>query len=158
MKKKDSRDRLRRGGRVLLLIYLACVVYFMFFSEAYGRTDISPDYRYNLVLFREIRRFWQHRDILGTSAMLINIVGNVAMVIPFGFAVPLLFPSARRPERTIILAFLASLLAETCQLILRVGCFDVDDLLLNTVGGAIGYLLFAGFWHMWRKKNGEKKL
>lgn len=91
MKKRDSRDRLRQGGRILLLIYLACVVYFMFFSEAYGRTDISPDYRYNLVLFREIRRFWQHRDILGTSAMLINIVGNVAMVIPFGFAVPLLF-------------------------------------------------------------------
>ena len=57
MKKRDSRDRLRQGGRVLLLIYLACVVYFMFFSEAYGRTDVSPDYRYNLVLFREIRRF-----------------------------------------------------------------------------------------------------
>ncbi len=158
MKKRDSRDRLRQGGRVLLLIYLACVVYFMFFSEAYGRTDVSPDYRYNLVLFREIRRFWQHRDILGTSAMLINIVGNVAMVIPFGFAVPLLFPSARRMERTIILAFLASLLAEIFQLILRVGCFDVDDLLLNTMGGAIGYLLFAWFWHIWRKRNGEKKL
>ena len=48
MKKRNSRDRLRQGGRVLLLIYLACVVYFMFFSEAYGRTDVSPDYRYNL--------------------------------------------------------------------------------------------------------------
>lgn len=156
--KKDSRDRLRRIGRALLMIYLACLIYFMFFSEAYGRTDVSPDYRYNLVLFREIKRFLMHRDVLGTAAVLINIWGNVAMGIPLGFAVPLLFPSVQRPERTIILAFLASLLAETFQLTLRVGCFDVDDLLLNTIGGAIGYLLFAVFWHIWRKKNGEKKL
>ena len=148
--KKDSRDRLRRIGRALLMIYLACLIYFMFFSEAYGRTDVSPDYRYNLVLM--------HRDVLGTAAVLINIWGNVAMGIPLGFAVPLLFPSMQRPERTIILAFLASLLAETFQLILRVGCFDVDDLLLNTIGGAIGYLMFVVFWHIWRKKNGEKKL
>lgn len=156
--KKDSRNRLRWVGRALLGLYLACLVYFMFFSEAYGRTDISPDYRYNLILFREIKRFIRHREVLGTPAVLINLVGNVAMMIPFGFAVPLLYPSARRPERTVILSFLASLLAETCQLILRVGCFDVDDLLLNTIGGAVGYLAFACFWHIWRKKYGEKKL
>lgn len=156
--KKDSRDRLRWVGRALLGIYLACLVYFMFFSEAYGRTDISPDYRYNLILFREIKRFIRHRALLGTPAVLINLVGNVAMMIPFGFAVPLLYPSARRPERTVILSFLASLLAETFQLILRVGCFDVDDLLLNTLGGAIGYLAFACFLQIWRKKYGEKKL
>ena len=156
--KKDSRDRLRGIGRALLMIYLACLIYFMFFSEAYGRTDVSPDYRYNLVLFREIKRFLTYRDVLGTAAVLINIWGNVAMGIPLGFAVPLLFPSVRRADRTIILCFLASLLAETCQLILRVGCFDVDDLLLNTIGGVIGYLLFVWFLHHWRKKYGEKKL
>ena len=65
--------------------------------------------------FGKLKRFLTHRDVLGTAAVLINIWGNVAMGIPLGFAVPLLFPSMQRPERTIILAFLASLLAETFQ-------------------------------------------
>ena len=156
--KKDSRNRLRWGGRILLICYLACLIYFMFFSESYGRTDISPDYRYNLVLFREIRRFWHHRDILGGPAVFINLVGNVAMFIPLGFAVPALYDSMRKGLRTGIACFLASLLAETMQLILRVGCFDVDDLLLNTIGGCIGYLVFVEVRHHWRKRHGKKKL
>lgn len=156
--KQDSKDRLQRRGRIFFLGYLALLSYFMFFSEAYGRTDINPAYRYNLVLFREIRRFWLHRDILGTSVMLINIVGNVAVFIPIGFMLPLLFPHTDQAGRTVAATFLLSLLAETCQLIMRVGCFDVDDLLLNTLGGALGYLLFVCFRRIWRKKHVEKKL
>lgn len=34
-----------------------------------------------------------------------------------------------------------SLLVETLQLVFRVGCFDVDDMILNTLGGIVGYLL-----------------
>ena len=36
-----------------------------------------------------------------------------------------------------------SLTVEILQLILRVGSFDVDDLLLNTLGGALGYVLLT---------------
>lgn len=156
--KQDAKNRLRRSGRFFLAAYLACLIYFMFFSEAYGRTDINPEYRYNLVLFREIRRFWVHRDILGTSVMLINIVGNVAIFIPIGFLLPLLFPKTRRAGVTVAGTFFASLLAETCQLLLRVGCFDVDDLLLNTLGGMLGYLLFACLRRIRRKKHVEETL
>ena len=44
------------------------------------------------------------------------------------------------------------------QLILRVGCFDVDDLLLNTVGGCIGYFVYLLFRRYWRGKYGKKEL
>ena len=74
---RNSIKKLRWGGRVLLVLYLACLIYFMFFSESYGRTEVHTEYRYNLVLFQEIRRFLRHRDILGLPAVLINIVGNV---------------------------------------------------------------------------------
>lgn len=156
--KKYSIKKLRWAGRALLLIYLACLIYFMFFSESYGRTDISPEYRYNLVLFQEIRRFLGHWDILGTPAVLINVVGNVAVFIPYGLALPLLFERFQSFPRVAIFSFFTSLLAETMQLIFRVGCFDVDDLLLNTVGGCAGYLVFAWLRHCWRGKYGEKKL
>ncbi|GFI09712.1 MAG: VanZ family protein [Lachnospiraceae bacterium] len=158
--KKESIRKLRLGGRLLLGIYLACLIYFMFFSESYGRTAVNRDYHYNLVLFREIRRFVQYRHVLGTTAVLINVAGNVAVFVPLGFALPVLFERIHSFGQVLILSFAISLLAETMQLVLRVGCFDVDDLFLNTVGGCIGYLgyriLRRYFWK--RGSYGEEKL
>ena len=158
--KKDTIEKLRWGGRVLLAIYLACLIYFTFFSESYGRTAVNRDYHYNLVLFREIRRFVQYRHVLGTTAVLINVAGNVAVFVPLGFALPVLFERIHSFGQVLILSFAISLLAETMQLVLRVGCFDVDDLFLNTVGGCIGYLgyriLRRYFWK--RGSYGEEKL
>ncbi len=158
--KKESIRKLRLGGRLLLGIYLACLIYFMFFSESYGRTAVNRDYHYNLVLFREIRRFVQYRHVLGTTAVLINVAGNVAVFVPLGFALPVLFGRIHSFGQVLILSFAISLLAETMQLVLRVGCFDVDDLFLNTVGGCIGYLgyriLRRYFWK--RGSYGEEKL
>lgn len=158
--KKESIGRLRFGGRILLGIYLACLIYFMFFSESYGRTELHRDYQYNLVLFREIRRFLKYRHILGTGAVLINVAGNVAVFIPLGFALPVLFERIRSFLQVLILSFSISLLAETMQLVLKVGCFDVDDLLLNTIGGCIGYLIYTIFRRLFRKRgrDGKEKL
>ena len=145
--KKESIGKLRLGGRILLGLYLACLIYFMFFSESYGRTDVHREYQYNLVLFREIRRFIQYRHILGTTAVLINVAGNVAVFIPFGAALPALFERIRGFGQVLILSFATSLAAETMQLVLKVGCFDVDDLLLNTIGGCLGYVIYRIFCH-----------
>lgn len=155
---RNSIKKLKTGGRVLLVLYLACLIYFMFFSESYGRTEVHVEYRYNLVFFREIRRFLTYRDILGMPAVLLNVVGNVVVFIPYGCGLPLLFERLQSFWRIAVLSFAASLLAETMQLILRVGCFDVDDLLLNTVGGCAGYLIFLLMRRCWRRKYGEKKL
>lgn len=158
--KKESIGKLRLGGRILLGIYLACLIYFMFFSESYGRTELHRDYQYNLVLFREISRFLKYRHILGAGAVLINVAGNVAVFIPLGFALPVLFEHIRGFWQVLILSFAISLLAETMQLVLKVGCFDVDDLLLNTIGGCIGYLIYFIFRRFIRKrgKDGKERL
>ncbi|MCI8376039.1 MAG: VanZ family protein [Lachnospiraceae bacterium] len=158
--KKESIGKLRWAGRILLGIYLACLIYFMFFSESYGRTEVQRDYHYNLVLFREIRRFIQYRHLLGTTAVLINVVGNVAVFVPLGFALPVLFERIHSFVQVMILSFGISLLAETMQLVLRVGCFDVDDLLLNTIGGCLGYVIYRIFRHWFWKRGsyGKEKL
>ena len=71
---------------------------------------------------------------------------------------PLLFERLQSFFRVAILSLATSLLAETMQLILRVGCFDVDDLLLNTIGGCIGYCVYLLIRRYWRGKYGKKKL
>ncbi len=44
---------------------------------------------------------------------------------------------------TLFYSFGLSLCVETFQILTRVGSFDVDDLLLNTLGGVLGYILFS---------------
>jgi len=75
---------------ILFLGYLACLSYFLFFSERYGRTDSSNGYRYNLVLFREIKRFFIYRKEVGLEGFLVNMVGNVAAFMPFGLCLPMI--------------------------------------------------------------------
>ena len=75
---------------LIFIAYIAALVYFMFFAEILGRTDVSRTYRYNLVPFKEIKRFVNHFWQLGLTAVLANIAGNVVAFMPFGFCLPLI--------------------------------------------------------------------
>ena len=135
--------RIRIAGTLLFLLYVAGMVYFLFFSERYGRTNADSAMRYNLVPLLEIRRFWRNRSVLGTQAVLQNIVGNVLIFLPFGAILPVLFRRMRNVFLTAGAGALVSLWIETLQLVTRVGSFDVDDILLNTLGALVGYVIFA---------------
>lgn len=154
---KDSTKRKIKCLSVLLFIlYVLLLVYFLFFSEEYGRVATEERmYRYNLIPFVEIRRFWIYRKQLGVFAVFTNIFGNVIGFIPYGFILPVIAHKCRRGTFIITSGFALSLLVETVQLFARVGCFDVDDLILNTLGAAIGYLLFAVCNYLRRKRYGE---
>lgn len=149
--------RIRRTGIVLFVIYVLLLIYFLFFSESYGRTAWEErSYRYNLIPFVEIRRFWKYRRELGSFAFYTNLVGNVAGFLPFGFILPIICRGMRSPFLIIFSGLGLSLCVETIQLVTRVGCFDVDDLILNTVGAALGYLAFAFCNYLRRIYYGKK--
>lgn len=137
-----NRKRIRVIGKILFVLYVAFIVYFLIFSDWYGRTGVMQEYRYNLVLFQEIKRFWEYRAQLGTFAMFTNLFGNVLIFVPFGFFMPMA-SKHRSFFSTLFYSFGLSLCVETFQLLTRVGSFDVDDLFLNTIGGVVGYIIFA---------------
>lgn len=126
--------------------YMLLLIYFLFFSEEYGRTVPFDDYQYNFTPFREISRYIRYRDVVGWYAFLINIVGNVVVFMPFGFFVPGLEKKKSGPVfeffKITVLGFFFSMAVETIQLVTKVGCFDVDDLMLNTVGVALGCICY----------------
>ena len=95
-------------GKILFILYIIFLVYFLFLSDWYGREGVMDEYHYNLVLFKEIKRFIKYRHQLGM------------------------------------------------QLITKVGCFDVDDILLNTIGGVLGYIVFV-VCNLLRRRNDRKK-
>ena len=72
----------------------------------------------------------------------LNLAGNVIGFLPFGFFLPILSRRLRNGVLVTMSGFGLSLLVESIQLIFKVGCFDVDDLILNTLGVLFGYLSF----------------
>lgn len=135
------RKGIKISGACLFLVYMVCLVYFLFFAEEYGRVS-SMAYSYNIEPFREIRRFWAYREILGFRAVFLNLAGNVIGFIPFGALLPIMAKGARKAWRITLLGLEVSALVEVSQLIFRVGCFDVDDMILNTLGSLLGYAVF----------------
>ena len=125
-----------------MLVYLCVLAYFLFFSEKMGRNDVHQEYRYNLQLFQEIKRFAgsRHRYPL---AFFLNVIGNVLAFMPFGRLMPQMCSYCRKWWVTMAFSMGLSLLAELVQLVGKLGCFDVDDLVLNTIGGICGYLIYC---------------
>lgn len=129
-------------GVCLFLIYLTGLFYFLFFAEGMGRTTSGGEYRYNLTLLKEIKRFYMYQDALGWKAYFLNVFGNVLAFMPFGFFLPMLL-AKKNIFLTTFWGFLLSLFVEAIQLSMKLGSFDVDDLLLNTIGAFLGACIYG---------------
>ena len=71
--KKETKHIIRTLGTILFILYVLALIYFLFFSEEYGRAAMEErQYRYNLIPFVEIRRFWVYRKQLGLMAVVTN--------------------------------------------------------------------------------------
>ncbi len=143
---EDKRQKkIRRWGRILFFIYLLILIYFLFFSDRYGRTSGTGYYRYNLVPFNEIKRYILYSDKFTSEQLLVNIMGNIGAFLPFGFFVPITLEGYKSFLKVTFLSLAFSACVESIQLIMRVGSFDVDDIILNTTGGALGFFLYFLF-------------
>ncbi len=128
---------------ILFGLYIALLVYFLFFAEMLGRTNINRTYHYNLIPFKEIKRFIIYREQLGTAAVFSNLAGNILIFTPFGFLLPTMSRKLRSFFRVTLLSMELSLVVECVQLVTKTGSCDIDDLLLNTIGGILGYAAYA---------------
>ena len=84
------------------------------------------------------------------SQKLINLAGNVLIFVPMGFLPPLLWKRWRQLWAAVPLCAGVSLLIEFLQLFLG-RSVDVDDLILNTLGGLMGYILFCLIPRKWKQ-------
>ncbi len=113
------------------IIYILCLFQVVTFQD---NNNISSN---NLIPFREMFRY-----DLGSRLFLKNVLGNIIMFLPYGFFTSY-FLSEKKLFPIFILTAVTSLTIESTQLMIgRV--FDIDDILLNIVGGVLGHYLYIG--------------
>lgn len=115
---------------LLAIIYILCLFHVVTFQDInYGESNFVP--------FKEIFRY-----SFGSRKFIRNVLGNIILFIPFGFLSSYLLKN-RHLSVVTILTLIASGTIETVQYYIgRV--FDIDDIILNLIGGIVGFLIFIG--------------
>ena len=116
--------------------------YKRYFQNEYRHYSVKNAWEHaNTKPFSTIQLFYKSRR-LRTEYKQDNLLGNLLGFVPIGLLLPLLVPLFRKGIYVLLAGFFLSLGFETTQLVLGLGIFDVDDLILNTAGCIIGYGLF----------------
>ena len=137
-----KRTIIRIISRICFGVYMVLLVYFLFLSDEFGRHVGRDRYAYNLIPFQEIKRFVYYWDQVGMKNALINLAGNIVAFMPFGALIRWVLNKRVRWYEATFYTMLFSLLVELIQLVSRVGSFDVDDIILNTIGGLLGFIVY----------------
>jgi Glycopeptide antibiotics resistance protein len=106
----------------------------------------------NVRPFRMILLYWNglNSGLLSLSVYLMNIVGNLVVMMPLAFFLPMLSKTFKKFIPFVITVTIVILSIESLQAITMSGYFDVDDIMLNLVGALIMFYFlripFVGLW------------
>lgn len=131
----------------LILVYICIVVIARFVDFPLHHVDghIAPmkfDSSKILPLWVNLVPFVNLFEVY--DGWLVNIIGNITMFIPVGIIWPFCFDKLDSVGKTVLAGFGFTLFIEISQLFFYERCSDVDDLVLNTLGMAIGAVIYFG--------------
>lgn len=118
------------------LILLLFVTYILLLFELVTIRDVEFG-GVNWMPFREILRY-----DFGTDLFYRQVIGNIILFIPFGYF-STYYSKLTKIRHIFFVTFITSTTIEVVQRFIG-RSFDVDDIILNVVGGIIGFLLFIG--------------
>lgn len=136
----------REAKMLLMYINLAVIFRIVFFPLERMEGHIQPllfdpaqviPFNTNLI---PIKNIMQHDSPLKAW---LNVIGNIAVFIPSGFLLPIVFPRLDRFWKVLLCGAGMSLCIELMQLPFFTRVTDIDDLIMNTLGCIIGYGIYA---------------
>ncbi|PIF47304.1 VanZ like protein [Chryseobacterium sp. 52] len=126
---------LKKFYKIIIIPYTLFLLYLMFLGM--GRFQ----YEDNLIRVEPVLSTVQFiRNTIGWKDIVIIVLGNIIMFIPFGF-LGWIFPQFKN-LKVLLYAFISAIvIVEALQYFTRMGIFEVDDVILNTFGVYLGWLL-----------------
>ncbi|MFI8091155.1 VanZ family protein [Streptomyces sp. NPDC086080] len=128
-----------------LLVLLCALVFMVVFAVVLARLTLQPSPASEALTHTNLRPGRSLRAYLDQPALrdaVRQIGGNILLGVPFGILAPVVAPRTRGFLRVLVLTAVVMLLVEVAQGLLVTGrAFDIDDVILNTGGALLGYLL-----------------
>ena len=143
IEKKTSQDsrvasiiRERKGWIQGFGFYISLVIQIVIFSRPFGSTRIV-----NWIPFQVPG---------GKNLILLYSLANAVIFIPFGILVPKVFRGVNTLWKMILVTFITSVCIEIIQYVLACGYSEVEDVIMNVIGGIVGFIVIKSL-------NGTKK-
>ncbi len=114
---------------------LGCVVAVVLWLTVLGRDNIVED----SLAFQPFHAFHSMLKEIQENGIRGNLLGNIIMFVPLGILLPMVSDKARMWYRTALVGLMLSIAIEFTQLFTSRGFFEIDDMILNTLGTVIGY-------------------
>ena len=144
--------KLKRATVGLLLIaYMITVVIITLGTRSYSsetHIGLNPFIVYERAI-RSVIQGWQAgggeealRHLGWYKGQLGNIGLNILLFVSLGYLVPMVSPFFRQGGRLLLMSFICSLIIEIVQVTTHLGWFDTSDLLHNTIGAWIGWIIY----------------
>ena len=143
------RKRVPPAKQLAWFLFGACAIIVLAATVVVGASKTAAaDRSLNVIPFRVLQETWgmpEPKKIAQTAA-------NVVMFVPLGILLPVAFPKMRSFVKTTLSLALFSFGIEFTQYFTGRSA-DIDDLMLNTLGGVLGYLIFFVLSRLVRKKQ-----
>lgn len=127
-------DKLQRNTAILLSLYIVVLIYF----TVVGRYS-HEEYEYQIYVFRSYGQLLESFDRQSVEQIVINLL----MLVPVGFLLSVIIRMKGKYPVVLGLCFLLTAFIESMQLLKQFGSFEVDDIINNMIGAAIGTLIYA---------------
>lgn len=133
-------DRWRSAGDVAIVVTLLPVVYLVLVPTYGAPSQVSLVPGADLAsAFEQVQK--------GSLSGLMQVVVNIALLAPLGAVVPLRVRPMRSLSRVVVAACVLAVSVEAAQYLLDNGRItSTDDVLLNTLGAALGAMCTRAWW------------
>ncbi len=129
----------------LFIIYVLFVVRTLFLDNRMlngYRYYLLQGYNYNVIPFKTITTYITRYEHYNFNTWFNNLFGNIILFIPLGFSTPYFSGKIRYLKRFLLLIVVVTVILEVSQMLLHAGSFDIDDVILNSLGGIIGFIIY----------------
>lgn len=154
-KSKDIQEKIKIRNfwlKILFIIYLLLLITILFLNNEYrmrGYEDINTFSKEhfetsNIIPFATIIDYISKllSNNISTSIVIINFATNLLLFAPMGFFIPILFKNKIKNIKQFgIIIIVITMFVEILQFMTYRGSTDVDDIILNTIGAIIVYML-----------------
>ena len=146
VEKIEDKMKVDKLSKTIVFIYYIILLFNMVIFARYSNIT-----SYNIIPFASITNLITNGNLY---TIVINLFGNLLIFMPLEYFIIELF-KVNKFKQNLLLSFIIILMIETSQFILKIGVFDIDDIIICTFGMMIFYVIYNSIKNIRRKYEGK---